>query len=55
MAKKAKKQKTGLGRRFIIRADDEFFSVLDDWRRKQQDLPTRAAAMRRLVMATKKK
>jgi hypothetical protein len=36
-------------RPFQIRIDDAFFRALDDWRRKQEDLPTRAEAIRRLV------
>jgi hypothetical protein len=32
-----------------IRASDEFFRLVDAWRREQDDLPTRAAAVRRLV------
>jgi hypothetical protein len=32
-----------------IRVDDEFLKKLDDWRRKQDDLPGRPEAIRRLV------
>jgi hypothetical protein len=32
-----------------IRVDDEFLKRLDDWRRKQPDLPTRTEALRRLA------
>jgi hypothetical protein len=32
-----------------IRASDEFLRRVDAWRREQPDLPTRAAAVRRLV------
>jgi hypothetical protein len=34
---------------FQMRASAEFLAKLDDWRRKQQDLPSRAEAVRRLV------
>jgi hypothetical protein len=32
-----------------IRVTSSFLRKLDDWRRKQQDLPTRSEAVRRLV------
>jgi hypothetical protein len=32
-----------------IRASDEFVRQVDDWRRHQIDVPTRAEAVRRLV------
>jgi hypothetical protein len=32
-----------------IRVDEEFLKKLDDWRRKQEDLPDRPEAIRRLV------
>jgi hypothetical protein len=32
-----------------IRVDEEFIKKLDDWRRKQDDLPGRPEAIRRLV------
>ena len=35
--------------RFEMRVSEEFFRKLDDWRRKQPDLPGRAEAIRRLV------
>jgi hypothetical protein len=39
-----------------IRVDKEFLKKLDDWRRKQDDLPGRPEAIRRLVeMALKRK
>lgn len=44
-------QRMGLihDRPFQMRASKEFLSKLDDWRRKQPDLPGRAEAIRRLV------
>lgn len=51
--KKAKPEKKTLN--FIMRVDEAFFRRLDDWRRKQQDLPSRAEAVRRLVMGTAKR
>ena len=36
-------------KRFEMRADDAFLKAVDDWRRKQADLPGRAEAIRRLV------
>jgi len=32
-----------------MRWHDQHLSAIDDWRRKQPDLPSRAAAIRRLV------
>lgn len=36
---------------FSMRVSPEFVSRIDDWRRKQDDLPPRAEAVRRLVVA----
>jgi hypothetical protein len=41
--------KTGVGTLVGVRLDDSYLKSLDDWRRKQADLPTRPEAMRRLV------
>lgn len=35
--------------RFELRVSEEFLKKVDDWRRKQPDLPPRAEAIRRLV------
>jgi metal-responsive CopG/Arc/MetJ family transcriptional regulator len=35
--------------RFEMRVPASFLKAIDDWRRKKQDLPSRAAAIRRLV------
>ncbi len=35
--------------RFEMRMDPETLARVDEWRRKQPDLPSRAEAMRRLV------
>jgi len=32
-----------------VRVDEEFLKRLDEWRRKQPDLPTRPEALRRLA------
>jgi hypothetical protein len=34
---------------FQMRVSAEFLKILDEWRRKQPDLPSRAEAIRRLV------
>jgi len=34
---------------FQMRASGEFLKKIDDWRRKQTDIPGRAEAIRRLV------
>jgi hypothetical protein len=40
---------TGIGTQIGMRWPDSTLSAIDDWRRLQADLPTRAAAIRRLV------
>ena len=35
--------------RFEMRIPASFLKTIDDWRRKQEDLPSRASAIRRLV------
>ena len=35
--------------RFEMRVGSSFLAAIDDWRRKQPDLPSRAEAIRRLV------
>jgi hypothetical protein len=32
-----------------VRVDADFLKMIDDWRRKQDDVPTRPEAIRRLV------
>jgi hypothetical protein len=41
--------RTGVGILIGQRWHDELLSGIDDWRRKQPDLPSRAEAIRRLV------
>jgi hypothetical protein len=36
---------------FQLRIDSNFLKLLDDWRRQQDDLPSRSEAVRRLVEA----
>ena len=36
-------------RPFQMRVSEEFMRLVDDWRRNQSDLPSRAEAIRRLV------
>jgi hypothetical protein len=35
--------------RFQMRVSPSFLKIIDEWRRKQLDLPSRAEAIRRLV------
>ena len=35
--------------RFELRVSEDFLRAIDDWRRQQPDLPSRAEAIRRLV------
>ena len=41
--------------RFEMRASDQWIKAVDDWRRQQPDLPSRAEAIRRLVEAALKR
>jgi hypothetical protein len=34
---------------YLLRIDEDFWPPIDDWRRKQPDLPSRAEAIRRLI------
>ena len=43
------------GQTFQMRADDDFLEKVDEWRRDQPDLPSRAEAIRRLVAIAVKK
>ena len=40
-----------VGRPFQMRASDEFWRGVDDWRRLQPDMPNRAEAVRRFLVA----
>jgi hypothetical protein len=41
--------KTAQDRPFQMRVSEDFLRMVDDWRRRQNDLPSRAEAIRRLV------
>jgi metal-responsive CopG/Arc/MetJ family transcriptional regulator len=46
------------GEQVVVRLQPDLLSKIDAWRRNEQDLPSRAEAMRRLVdqaLASKKK
>jgi metal-responsive CopG/Arc/MetJ family transcriptional regulator len=53
MGKQAKLERQS--ERFNMKASPEFLARLDQWRRKQPDLPNRSEAIRRLVEAAMKK
>ncbi|MFN0137848.1 MAG: hypothetical protein ACKVS9_17220 [Phycisphaerae bacterium] len=36
--------------RFYVRCDPTFFTIIDDWRRNQSPIPSRARAIRELAM-----
>lgn len=36
-------------KQFQMRVSEDFLKTIDDWRRRQEDLPSRAEAIRRLV------
>lgn len=44
-----KERDMAANRPFQMRANDEFWRGVDDWRRLQPDMPNRAEAIRRLV------
>jgi hypothetical protein len=47
--KSHKPRPKGTGEPVMVRLQPELAAPLDDWRRQQQDLPSRAEAIRRLV------
>lgn len=47
--KRGRPVSTGVGTQVGARWHDEELAAIDDWRRVQEDLPTRAEAIRRLV------
>lgn len=47
--KPRKPRPKGTGEPVMVRLQPELAGPLDDWRRKQTDLPSRAEAIRRLV------
>jgi hypothetical protein len=47
MAKKSKGKVQD--RPLLMRVNDQFIATVDEWRRKQPDLPSRTEAIRRLV------
>jgi hypothetical protein len=42
-------EKFEMTQRFELRIPADFFQAIDSWRRRQEDLPSRAEAIRRLV------
>jgi hypothetical protein len=46
---KARKRPKGTGEPVLVRLQPELAEPLDDWRRNQPDIPSRAEAMRRLA------
>jgi hypothetical protein len=53
MAKKERPARRPVGlvndKQLLMRVTQDFLDALDDWRRKQPDIPGRSAAIRRLV------
>ena len=49
ITKSPKKRATTTGEPVLVRVQAEMAKELDDWRRKQDDLPGRPEAIRRLV------
>jgi len=47
--KLAKKRATEIGAPVLVRVQPDMAKKLDDWRRKQEDLPGRPESIRRLV------
>lgn len=46
---KSKPRAKGTGEPVLVRLQPELMGLIDDWRRQQADLPSRAEAIRRLV------
>ncbi len=49
LAKKRGRPATGRGITVGVRCQDEIPQEIDEWRRRQSDIPTRATAIRRLA------
>ena len=49
MKTRGRPKTTGVGTLIGLRWHDADLAKIDDWRRKQDDLPSRASAIRRLV------
>jgi hypothetical protein len=49
ITKSPKKRAAATGDPVLVRVQPDMAKMLDDWRRKQDDLPGRPEAMRRLV------
>jgi hypothetical protein len=49
MAKKTKPLSQQQTEQFLMRTSKEFLQSVDDWRRQQDDLPSRSEALRRLT------
>ena len=49
LAKKRGRPATGRGTTIGVRCQDEMLVAVDEWRRRQPDIPTRATAIRRLA------
>ena len=49
ITKQRKPRPKGAGEPVMVRLQPELAGPLDDWRRKQADLPSRSEAIRRLV------
>jgi hypothetical protein len=43
-----------MNRQLMVRVTDTFVAAIDEWRRKELDLPSRSEALRRLAMAALK-
>jgi metal-responsive CopG/Arc/MetJ family transcriptional regulator len=43
-----------MNRQIMVRLTDELLAAIDEWRRKELDLPTRSEALRRLAIAALK-
>jgi hypothetical protein len=49
IVKSRKPRAKGTGEPVLVRLQPEIAGSLDDWRREQSDLPSRAEAIRRLI------
>ena len=49
MKKKPGPKPTGVGKQVMVRCKDDLLRQVDDWRRLEEDIPSRSEAIRRLV------
>lgn len=54
MAEKKDEWSEEITQRFEMRTSEAFLKLVDDWRRREPDIPSRAEAIRRMVLLAAK-